>query len=188
MFSLQLLLQERRLQQRGGRSAFTQACFLPTSSDVYVRALHAWIENHGGEPFPGRSLPPRLGVDALMERQQAHTSHCRACSGAQRGLRRLRPWLQLFTGLALVSTAALAGAALAGGVGLGAGWLPCIGAGLLSLAGWQGLAQLERWLEGLSRGASLPPRNAPEPGRSETPRPAAVPADRRSARAQDPVT
>ncbi len=184
--------QERRLQQRGGRSAFTQACFLPTSSDVYVRALHAWIENHGGEPFPGRSLPPRLGGEALMERQQAHTSHCRACSGAQRGLRRLRPWLQLFTGLALVSTAALGGAALAGaplggGLGLAAGWLACVGAGLLSLAGWLGLAQVQRWELGLSRGAGLPPRNAPEPGRRGSPAAAAAPADRGSARAQDPV-
>ncbi|MEB3235494.1 MAG: Rieske 2Fe-2S domain-containing protein, partial [Cyanobacteriota bacterium] len=85
--------QERALASRGGADRFEQACYLPTSSDVYVRGFYRWVREVAGVPFPGRPLPPRQLNEPLLERWQAHTRHCRACSGALRRIRRIRPML-----------------------------------------------------------------------------------------------
>ena len=42
-----------------GSPAAARAFFLPTAADVYVAALHRWLNANGGEPFAGQPLPPR---------------------------------------------------------------------------------------------------------------------------------
>lgn len=139
--------QERVLERRGGSPELSRSCHLPTGSDLYVRSLHDWVNRHGGEPFPGESLPARLGLEALMEREQAHTRHCRSCSGAMVRLRQLR------RGCELLVVAALAVLAWQGPG-------PVAVAALLVAAAALALrAQLLVWLEGLRRGSGHPPRN-----------------------------
>ncbi|MCP9808429.1 Rieske 2Fe-2S domain-containing protein [Cyanobium sp. HWJ4-Hawea] len=143
--------QERALAERGGSASFARSCFLPTAADVYVRALHDWVNRYGGEPFPGQELPPRLGRDALMDRYQAHTLHCRDCSRALKRLRRIRPLLLAGCVAAAVAVGVLPSlvAQLAAGVGL------------LLLFGL--LRQCGIWQQGLLRGDGHPPRNRPDP-------------------------
>ena len=140
--------QERNLAQRGGSGSFAQACFLPTSADVYVKALHNWVTGVAGPPFPGASLPSRLGLEALMDRHDSHTRHCRACSGALRGVRRWRPLVLVALALELLLAA----------------WLPDLAvraALVLSLVLTALLLrQLNRWERLLLRGEGQPPRNA----------------------------
>ena len=141
--------QERVLEQRGGSPQALRAFHLPTSADLYIRALHDWVNRYGGEPFPGQPLPPRLGPDALMERHEAHTRHCRSCSGALRTLSRS----QRFAAIALL--AALVAAAL----------LPSpawkLAAALLAALAAASWAQCGRWISQLRRGSGQPPRNRP---------------------------
>jgi phenylpropionate dioxygenase-like ring-hydroxylating dioxygenase large terminal subunit len=144
--------QERLLERSGGSRRATRSFHLPTGADLYVRALHDWLQRHGGEPFPGRALPERLSRTALMDRYDAHTRHCRSCSGA---LRRLERW---HAACALATVLALAGLALAAGsAGLGPG--PATAALLLLVAALAGRWQCGRWIEQLRRGAGEPPRN-----------------------------
>ena len=139
--------QERVVEQRGGSAGVLRQFHLPTGADLYVRALHDWVNRYGGEPFPGRPLPPRLDTARLMDRDDAHTRHCRSCGTALRRLQRLHR----LSGVALVL--ALAGAA----------WLGASPAGLaalllvLALLGVRG--QSGRWIGQLQRGSGVPPRN-----------------------------
>jgi phenylpropionate dioxygenase-like ring-hydroxylating dioxygenase large terminal subunit len=142
--------QERVLERRGGSPELSRSCYLPTGADLYVRSLHDWVNRHGAEPFPGQPLPPRLGLEALMEREQAHTRHCRSCSGA---LRRLTT-LQRLCGLLVVIGLALSALPLP--LSLRAVALLLV---LLSLVL---RAQCGRWIVGLRRGNGLPPRNRRE--------------------------
>ncbi|MEX1316197.1 MAG: Rieske 2Fe-2S domain-containing protein [Synechococcaceae cyanobacterium] len=150
--------QERALASRGGSENFTRACYLPTSADVYVKALHDWIVEHGGEPFPGQSLPPRQGPAPLMDRFEAHTRHCRSCAVAHARIRRWRPWLQ---GLVVLVPLLLLAAVWLGGL-QPSGLLVVSGlaVALLLLAVER---QLARWQRGLERGSGEPPRNALRP-------------------------
>jgi hypothetical protein len=140
--------QERALAQRGGSPAFTRACFLPTAADVYVKALHDWVNRYGGEPFPGQPLPPLLGRTALMDRYGAHTSHCHACAGALRRIQQLRSfsfpvlWFVLLVTLWIHTSLVLA-------MGL------ALVAALLLLE-----HQLKRWERQLLVGDGHPPRNS----------------------------
>jgi phenylpropionate dioxygenase-like ring-hydroxylating dioxygenase large terminal subunit len=140
--------QERTLAERGGSSAFEQACFLPSSADVYVSALHRWVREQGGAPFQQLSLGPRLGQAELMDRYGAHTRHCRSCRIAHGRLQRWRPRL-LVAAVALPLLALLQPSLLP--VALAA-------AGLLALAA----RQLSLWQRGLERGTGQPPRNRPD--------------------------
>jgi phenylpropionate dioxygenase-like ring-hydroxylating dioxygenase large terminal subunit len=143
--------QERCLADRGGSAAFSRACFLASSADVYVRALHSWVQIHGGEPFPGQPLPPRQELGPLMDRYASHTRHCRACRTAHGRIQRWRPWLlALAVALPLV---ALALAALAQPA-----WLLAAGAAGAGLA-LAAERQLARWQRGLERGSGEAPRN-----------------------------
>ena len=139
--------QERVLEQRGGSEAATRNCFLATSADRYVRALHDWQNRYAGEPFLGQRLPPRLSRDQLMDRYEAHTRHCRSCSGALRQLQRLNQIGLVLAGLGLALTAWM-GASPAGAVGL------LVAAAALGLR-WP----CSRWITGLRRGTGLAPRN-----------------------------
>ena len=139
--------QERALAARGGSARFEQACYLPTGSDVYVRGFHRWLREVAGVPFPGQSLPHRQLNEPLLERWNAHTRHCRACSGALRRIRRGR-------GVLIV--------ALAAEVVLIALTLPLMPVklgSLLLIAGGLTLRQLNRWERQLLQGEGKPPRN-----------------------------
>jgi hypothetical protein len=151
--------QERVLAERGGSAAFAQSCFLPSSADVYVRALHQWVNEHGGGPFPGQALPERADLPALMDRYGAHTRHCVSCRTAHDRIQRWRPRLQaLAVGLPLLVLLALAlsGSAQAPVVLSPA---PLAAALLLELLLLALVAQLGRWQQGLERGSGEPPRN-----------------------------
>ena len=142
--------QERVLERRGGSAEAGRAFFLATAADRYVKALHDWVNRHGGEPFAGQPLPARLDREALMDRYHSHTKHCRSCSGALAAIRRWRPLLVLLPWLALLLLILLPrplglalGLVLAG---LGLGLTP----------------QLNRWERQLLIGDGHPPRNRPE--------------------------
>jgi phenylpropionate dioxygenase-like ring-hydroxylating dioxygenase large terminal subunit len=139
--------QERVVVQRGGNRRALRQFHLPTSADLYVRSLHDWVQRYGGEPFPGEPLPPRLGLTALMERDESHTRHCRSCSGALQRLRQLRR-LCVPTGVAGLAAAAW----------LGAG--PAALAALLLVGVALALhAQCSSWIDQMQQGSGLPPRN-----------------------------
>jgi phenylpropionate dioxygenase-like ring-hydroxylating dioxygenase large terminal subunit len=139
--------QERVLEQRGGSQEANRNCYLATSADRYVRALHDWQNRYAGEPFPGQPLTPRLNRDQLMDRYEAHTRHCRSCSAALRQLQRLHQIGLVLAGLGLALTAWM-GASPAGAVGL------LVAAAAVGLR-WQ----CSRWITGLRRGSGLAPRN-----------------------------
>jgi len=142
--------QERVLERRGGSHHALRAFHLPTGADLYIRALHDWVNRYGGEPFPGESLPPRLDQATLMDRLEAHTRHCRSCSVA---LRRLK---QLHRLCGLVLVAGLATLAWLGGSQAGAAALSAllISAAALALRWRCGL-----WIDQLHQGSGQPPRN-----------------------------
>ena len=141
--------QERVLEARGGSRQALRSFHLATGADLYIRALHDWVNRHGGEPFPGTALPARQSRHALMERYEAHTLHCRSCSGADRNLRRLRP-LCIGLGLGALPVAAWLGPTLPGALAL-----------LVALAAGAGLLRIQGWLQQLRYGSGLPPRNRP---------------------------
>jgi phenylpropionate dioxygenase-like ring-hydroxylating dioxygenase large terminal subunit len=145
-----LHLQERELERRGRSGAASQAFHLATGSDLYVQALHDWVNRHGGDPFPLAPLPPRLGRPALMEREQAHTRHCAACSGAQRAIRRWRPVVATIPWLALLAIALWPTTPLVLVLGVS-------GAAAAALL----LRRLGLWEEALRIGDDHPPRNRP---------------------------
>lgn len=139
--------QERELERRGRSGAATQAFHLATGADLYVKALHDWVNLHGGDPFPSAPLPPRLDRLALMDREQAHTRHCAACSGALRAIRRWRPVVATLPWLALLAIAwwhTPLALAVGGAVAAAAGAL---------------LRQLGLWEQALLTGNARPPRN-----------------------------
>ena len=139
--------QERVLEAAGGTGSIERSFFLPCDADLYVAALHRWIRDHGGEPFAGTPLPPRQNLEALMDRYQSHTRHCRSCSTALQRLRALRPWLWagLWVSAVLVGVGQFG---LLSGVGL-----------LLGLVCGLALRQVGRWQRGLIAGNGKAPRN-----------------------------
>jgi phenylpropionate dioxygenase-like ring-hydroxylating dioxygenase large terminal subunit len=147
--------QERTLAQRGGSASFDQACFLPSSADVYVSALHRWVREHGGQPFPGRPPGPRLGPAPLMERYEAHTRHCRSCREAHRRLVAWRPRLVV---AAVVLPVLLLALAVAGGPWSALALMVATPAALLPLLLERRMAS---WQRGLEQGSGEPPRNRP---------------------------
>ena len=139
--------QERVLERAGGSPAVERSFFMPTTADVYVAALHRWLNANGGEPFAGQPLPPRQSTTALMDRYNSHTIHCRSCSSALKRIRAARPW----------AWALLWGSAVLVGIQQGSGWSSTglVTAALSALA----LRQLNRWEQGLTIGSGAAPRN-----------------------------
>ncbi len=139
--------QERVLERAGGSAAAGRAFSLPTAADVYVKALHRWVQSNGGEPFAGQPLPPRQNLEALMDRYHSHTLHCRSCSVALRRIRLLRPWLwaAIWLSAVLVGVSPLS-------------WLFGVGVGLAAFSGLS-LLQTSRWEQGLLAGDGQAPRN-----------------------------
>ncbi len=135
------------LEAAGGSAAAERAFFLPTEADVYVAALHRWINSHGGEPFAGQPLPARQGMASLMDRYNSHTVNCRSCSTALRWIRRGQPWcwVVLWTAAVLIGVGQM-------------GWLSVCGA-LLAVLAVLLLQRLQRWERGLTIGDGLAPRN-----------------------------
>ncbi|MFM7266561.1 MAG: Rieske 2Fe-2S domain-containing protein [Cyanobium sp.] len=146
-----LHLQERELERRGrSGAAAAQAFHLATGSDLYVQALHDWVQRYWGDPFPASPLPPRLDRPALLEREQTHTRHCAACSGALRTIRRWRPVVATLPWLAPVAIALRPTPLVL--------WLGVAG-GAMAFAL---LRQLGIWEQALLIGNGQPPRNRPE--------------------------
>ncbi|MBM5800355.1 MAG: Rieske 2Fe-2S domain-containing protein [Cyanobacteria bacterium K_DeepCast_35m_m2_023] len=140
--------QERVVADRGGSEQFEQACYLPTGADRYVSQLHRWVRTLAGTPFPHQPLPSRLSRQALLERWNAHTRHCRACSGALRGIRRWR----VLVIVVLACTVVL--------ISLPLPLLPLkLVLVLLLIASGLLLRQLHRWEQLLLQGEGHPPRN-----------------------------
>jgi len=139
--------QERALAARGGSDRFEQACYLPTGSDLYARALHRWVREVAGLPFPAQPLPPRQLNQPLLERWHAHTRHCRACSGALRRIRRIRPMLLIGMVVAALLFASLT--------------VPALRVAMVVhlLVGAVLLRQLHRWQRQLVQGSGQAPRN-----------------------------
>ena len=137
--------QERVLERAGGSAEAERAFFLPTSADVYVTALHRWLNGNGGGPFIGQPLPPRLETAALMDRYHSHTVNCRSCSTALRRIRALRPWLWgvLWGSAALIGISPFS-------------WIYV----LMALISAVLLRQTARWQQGLLAGDGLAPRNS----------------------------
>ena len=84
-----------------------------------------------------------------MERDEAHTRHCRSCAVADRRLRQLQP-LCIGLGLAALVGAAWLGPTLPGGLAL-----------LLAVALGAASLRIQSWLQQLRYGSGLPPRNRP---------------------------
>ena len=139
--------QERVLERAGGSPAADRTFFMPNKADVYVAALHRWLNSNGGEPFAGELLPERQRNEDLMDRFQSHTKSCRSCSTALKRIRAARPWAWavLWVAAALV------------GLGQGGLWT-AVGFTAAALAGLT-LRQVSRWEKGLVRGDGAAPRN-----------------------------
>jgi phenylpropionate dioxygenase-like ring-hydroxylating dioxygenase large terminal subunit len=139
--------QERQLEQRGGSAGLTRSCYLATGADGYARALHEWVVSHGGEPFPGETLPPALDDGELLDRWHSHSEDCLSCRGADRNLALAERGGTLAAALAAVGSA-WTGPTLAG--------LSLLGGGVLA----GGLALRARgWRRDLRSGKRVPPRN-----------------------------
>ena len=139
--------QERVLEGRGGSAALTRSCFLATGADLYVKALHDWLNRYAGAPFPSQRLPERLERRPLLDRYDSHTRHCRSCRGA---LTRLR-WLQQACGLAVLGALGVA-------AWLGASVAAALCLLLAALATALGL-KARAWIRSLHQGDGHPPRN-----------------------------
>ncbi|NJM72298.1 MAG: Rieske 2Fe-2S domain-containing protein [Scytonema sp. RU_4_4] len=148
--------QERYLEQRGGSANFTKAFYLPTKADLFVFQLRSWVNQYSAEPFEGKTLPPPLPKEALLDRYHSHTKKCASCRTALINLQRLRmgvavvaalawgllPLLVLIQGQASIITVTISTLAVVSGALI-----------------WFGLGKLERQFY---QGREVPPRNLPE--------------------------
>lgn len=148
--------QERYLEQRGGAANFTKAFYLPTKADLFVFQLRTWVNQYSIDPFPGKTLPPPLHKEALLDRYHSHTEKCSSCSNALTNLQRLRlgvavvallTWGILPLLLFIYTHTPLISILIAAVVAISAGAI------------WLSLGNLERQFY---QGRKIPPRNLPE--------------------------
>ncbi len=148
--------QERYLEESGGSANFAKAFYLPTTADRFVIELRKWVNNYSIDPFLGKTLPPTLSREQLLDRYHSHTLKCSSCSGALANLRRLRIGLAVTGAIAFASTPLLA---------LSLNEIAILvtaistTVSLTCFAAWGGLASLERQFY---KGRDIPPRNLPE--------------------------
>jgi phenylpropionate dioxygenase-like ring-hydroxylating dioxygenase large terminal subunit len=145
--------QERYLEQKGGSHNFTKAFYLPTKADLFVFQLRSWVNQYSIDPFPGQTLWPPLGKEALLDRYHSHTKHCASCSQALTKLKKIRlgiaggtiliwsllPLLMFFYHSLDVVIGSILSLAVISGAGV-----------------WFGLGKLE---ERFYQGEEIPPRN-----------------------------
>ncbi|NEP00078.1 MAG: Rieske 2Fe-2S domain-containing protein [Symploca sp. SIO2E9] len=148
--------QQRYLEALGGSANFNKAFYLPTKADLYVFQLHSWVNQYHAQLFPGKTLPPPLPKEVLLERYHSHTKKCASCRAALTNLQRLRMGLAVSIALvwlllpllvliqsqvSIITFTIFTLAVLSGG---------CI---------WFGLGNLERQFY---QGRGIAPRNLPE--------------------------
>eukprot|EP01018_Ginkgo_biloba_P018176 Gb_36694 [translate_table: standard] len=94
-----LHLEEHRLQEND-QIIWEKACYVPTTSDVFVVAFRKWLKQYaGGAPSWGKkfsgSLPPSPPKEQLMDRYWSHVVKCHSCKGALKVFRALEIVMQL---------------------------------------------------------------------------------------------
>ncbi len=148
--------QERILEESGGSANFAKAFYLPTLADRYVIELRSWVNNYGGDPFPGATLPPALPREKLLDRYYSHTQKCSSCSKALTNIRRVRMGCTVSAAIAWVSAPILA-VCLNQTAILAVALSTAVSVALF--AAWGGLGKLERQFY---EGWDVPLRNLPE--------------------------
>ncbi|MBE9205001.1 Rieske 2Fe-2S domain-containing protein [Nostoc sp. LEGE 06077] len=145
--------QERYLEQKGGTDNFTKAFYLPTKADIFVFQLRSWVKQYCAESFPGKTLPPPLPKEALLDRYHSHTKHCSSCRTALKNLQRLRLGVVIATALiwSLLSLSVLIPGHTANITVIIANLAGLLGGGI-----WFGLGKLEQQFY---QGREIPPRN-----------------------------
>ncbi len=148
--------QERYLEATGGSANFAKAFYLPTKADLFVNQLRSWVNQYKVDPFPGKTLPPPLPKDVLLDRYRSHTEKCASCRTALKNLQRLRGGIAILVALIWTITPLLM--FIFGQTSL----LVVIASTVtVVIAGsiWFGLGKLERQFY---QGREIPPRNLPE--------------------------
>ncbi|AOW99962.1 cell death suppressor protein Lls1 [Moorena producens PAL-8-15-08-1] len=148
--------QERYLEQQGGSGNFNKAFYLPTKADLFVFQLRFWVNYYSINPFPGKTLPPSLPKEVLLERYHSHTEKCASCRGALANLQRLRLGLAVGTALVWVLLPLLV--FIHPEVSIVTVIILTV-AVLMSGGVWWALGKLERQFY---KGREIPPRNWPE--------------------------
>ncbi|NEO25184.1 MULTISPECIES: Rieske 2Fe-2S domain-containing protein [unclassified Moorena] len=148
--------QERYLEEKGGSGNFNKAFYLPTKADLFVFQLRFWVNQYSIDPFPGKTLPPSLPKEVLLERYHSHTEKCASCRGALANLQRLRLGLAVGTALVWVLLPLLV--FIHPEVSIVTVIILTV-AVLMSGGVWWALGKLERQFY---QGREIPPRNWPE--------------------------
>ncbi|EGJ32427.1 MULTISPECIES: Rieske 2Fe-2S domain-containing protein [Moorena] len=148
--------QERYIEQQGGSGNFNKAFYLPTKADLFVFQLRFWVNHYSIDPFPGKTLPPSLPKEVLLERYHSHTQKCASCRGALGNLQRLRLGLAVGTALVWVLLPLLV--FIHPQVSIVTVIILTV-AVLMSGGVWLALGKLERQFY---KGREIPPRNWPE--------------------------
>jgi phenylpropionate dioxygenase-like ring-hydroxylating dioxygenase large terminal subunit len=150
-----LHLQERYLAQKGGSGIYQQACYLPTTADLFVTKFREWVTQYEVNPFPGQSLPPRLSTEQLMDRYHSHTQHCQSCRTALANIEKIQT-TSLAIAIICLSLLPILTVSFAPNFSLG------IGLGLntaIAFGVWAGIGKFKR---SFYQGHPIPPRNLPD--------------------------
>jgi phenylpropionate dioxygenase-like ring-hydroxylating dioxygenase large terminal subunit len=81
--------QERYLSAVSNKN-FSQAFYLPTKADLFVFEFRQWLDRYLADPFAGKTLPPALPIEELLDRYHSHTKECVSCRNALANLKKIR--------------------------------------------------------------------------------------------------
>ena len=129
---------------------------MPTKADLFVFQMRTWVNQYSIDPFAGKTLPPALPKEILLDRYHSHTEKCASCRAALTNLKRVRMGLLIV--IAIVWT-------LIPVLMLTQNTIPAIAVIIYSLfvviggGIWFSLGNLERKFY---QGQEIPPRNLPE--------------------------
>jgi phenylpropionate dioxygenase-like ring-hydroxylating dioxygenase large terminal subunit len=150
-----LHLQERQVAAKGGSATYQQACYLPTKADLFVAKFREWVTQYHVNPFPGKTLPPRLVTNQLMDRYHSHTQHCQSCRTALANIEKIQT---ISAAIAIICLSLLpilvVSFAPNWGLGIGLSLTTAIAFGI-----WAGLGKFKR---SFYQGHPIPPRNLPD--------------------------